>query len=64
MATYIKTKMAQEKLLAAEEHVRETVASIIADVAKRGDAAVRETSHAWIIGRRLISDYHRRKSRN
>jgi sulfopropanediol 3-dehydrogenase len=44
MATYIKTKMAQEKLDAAQERVRETVASIIADVAKRGDAAVRETS--------------------
>ena len=44
MATYIKTKMAQEKLDAAQERVRETVASIIADVAKRGDAAVRENS--------------------
>jgi sulfopropanediol 3-dehydrogenase len=44
MATYIKTKMAQEKLDAVQERVRETVASIIADVAKRGDAAVRENS--------------------
>ncbi len=44
MVTYIKSKMPAEKLQAAEEQVRETVATIIADVAKRGDAAVRETS--------------------
>ncbi|HUH97783.1 MAG TPA: histidinol dehydrogenase, partial [Anaerolineales bacterium] len=44
MVKSIKTKMAAEKLQAAEGQVRETVATIIADVAKRGDAAVRETS--------------------
>lgn len=44
MATYIKTKIPAEKIEAAEEQVRETVATIISDVAKRGDAAVRETS--------------------
>jgi hypothetical protein len=44
MAKYIKSKMADEKLQAADEKVRETVAAIIADVAKRGDMAVRETS--------------------
>ena len=44
MAAYIKRRMAEEKVQAAEGQVRETVAAIIADVAKRGDAAVRETS--------------------
>ena len=44
MAKYIKTGMTAEKVQAVEEQVHETVAKIIADIAQRGDVAVRETS--------------------
>jgi sulfopropanediol 3-dehydrogenase len=44
MATYLKRRANQAQSDAADLEVRQTVEKIIADVAKRGDAAVRELS--------------------
>jgi sulfopropanediol 3-dehydrogenase len=44
MAKYLKTGMSKEKSQAVDASVRKTVEDIIADVAHRGDAAVRELS--------------------
>ncbi len=44
MAKYLKTPIAESEIQAADTQVQETVAKIIADVKKRGDAAVRELS--------------------
>ena len=47
MATYLKRRIAQEVTDEMERKVRETVQSILADVKKRGDAAVREYSERF-----------------
>jgi sulfopropanediol 3-dehydrogenase len=47
MATYLKRRIAQEVTDEMERKVRETVQSILADVKKRGDAAVREYSEKF-----------------
>jgi sulfopropanediol 3-dehydrogenase len=47
MATYLKRRIAQEVTDEIERKVRETVQSILADVRKRGDAAVREHSEKF-----------------
>ncbi len=44
MAKYLKTGISKEKSQAVDAGVRKTVEDIIADVARRGDAAVRELS--------------------
>lgn len=47
MATYLKRRIAQEITDEMERKVRETVQAILADVKKRGDAAVREYSERF-----------------
>ena len=47
MATYLKRRIAQEVTDEMERKVRETVQAILADVKKRGDAAVREYSERF-----------------
>jgi sulfopropanediol 3-dehydrogenase len=47
MATYLKRKISQEQTDAADAKVKQTVEGIIADVKKRGDAAVRELSEKF-----------------
>ena len=47
MATYLKRRIAQEITDEMERRVRETVQAILADVRKRGDAAVREYSERF-----------------
>jgi sulfopropanediol 3-dehydrogenase len=47
MASYLKRRIAQEVTDEMERKVRETVQSILADVKKRGDAAVREYSERF-----------------
>ena len=47
MATYLKRRIAQEITDEMELKVRETVQTILADVKKRGDAAVREYSERF-----------------
>jgi len=47
MATYLKRRIAQEVTDEMERKVRETVQAILADVRKRGDAAVREYSEKF-----------------
>ncbi len=47
MATYLKRRIAQEVTDEMERKVRETVQSILADVKKHGDAAVREYSERF-----------------
>ena len=47
MALYLKRRIAQEVTDEMERKVRETVQSILADVKKRGDAAVREYSERF-----------------
>jgi sulfopropanediol 3-dehydrogenase len=47
MATYLKRRIAQEVSDEMERKVRETVQAILADVKKRGDAAVREYSERF-----------------
>src|SRR4051812_3881542 len=44
MATYLKRKIDQEQTDANDAKVKQTVEGIIADVKKRGDAAVRDLS--------------------
>jgi len=47
MATYLKRKISQEQTDAADLKVKQTVEGIIADVKKRGDAAVRDLSQKF-----------------
>src|SRR5690242_1953720 len=47
MASYLKRRIAQEVTDEMERKVRDTVQSILADVKKRGDAAVREYSERF-----------------
>ena len=47
MATYLKRRIAQEVTDEMERKVRDTVQAILADVKKRGDAAVREYSEKF-----------------
>src|SRR5919204_4126306 len=47
MATYLKRRIAQELTDEMDRKVRETVEAILADVKKRGDAAVREYSEKF-----------------
>src|SRR6187551_2882700 len=47
MATFLKRRIAQEVTDEMERKVRETVQAILADVKKRGDAAVRECSERF-----------------
>ena len=47
MATYLKRRIAQEVTDEIERKVRETVQAILADVTRRGDAAVREYSERF-----------------
>src|SRR5688500_16679368 len=47
MATYLKRRIAQEVTDDIDQKVRHTVEGILADVKKRGDAAVREYSERF-----------------
>src|SRR6185369_11584169 len=47
MATYLKRKISQEQTDANDARVKQTVEGIIADVKKRGDAAVRDLSQKF-----------------
>ena len=58
-----KKAIADSAIEAADVKVQETVAKIIADVKKRGDAAVRELSaDASTAGRRPAFSFRRKKS--
>ena len=47
MATHLKTGIGEEQSRAADQKVRQTVESILADVEARGDTAVREYSEKF-----------------
>lgn len=47
MARHLKTRISEQETTAADAKVRATVEAIVADVAKRGDAAVRELSQKF-----------------
>ena len=47
MATYLKRRIAREVTDEIDQKVRQTVEGILADVKKRGDAAVREYSEKF-----------------